>query len=414
MKKSRTKIAATALLLAAVILVIPAVYGVQPDNAGTLYSAYLDWLQGKPVGLAKINIQTPEKLSGAKIVVIDMTSQKPRQLYSGDLYTPTVKIERKPMGTYLETKVENGRVESVEKVRFMPVTLLIIVANENYWGVKTITFEPNKPMTTLNLKVPLHKGKARRGGIHVESIRTEDHGEITINGIKTAIIRSLPGTTVSWVVGRDDAIAYESFSQDWVDKPDPTMWQDSGSTLVKDKEISCAISASDGEVRLVTSNVAYRVTETEICTWLWCRDIWTLVPIRIENFHVTSIGHYSGEIPAGMPVRYRDRSENINSFDILFDGSSDNGGVYFTTTISTQVCGGAGVQVCFTGNVDTYRESATGYRPHYHVTINNWGHHTRLYYAYKDGNGRNYYEIYLKWGPADDSMPQPLTASDKE
>ncbi|MCD6523655.1 MAG: hypothetical protein J7K48_01455 [Thermococcus sp.] len=409
MKRSRTKIAATALLLVAVILMIPAVYGVQPDNAGTLYSTYLDWLRGKPVGLAKINIQTPEKLNGAKIVVVDLTSQKPRQLYSGDLYTPTVKIERKPMGKFIETKLINGKVETVERIRFKPVTLLIIVANDNYWGVKTITFEPSKPMTTLNLKIPLHREKAGRSGIHVESIWTKDHGTMTIRGIKTAIVRSIPGTTVSWVVGRDDAIAYESFSKSWSDE-----WRSTGPTLVTNKAISGEITVSDGETLLVTSDVVYRITETEVCTWLWCRDIWSLVPIRIENFHGKPLSTYNGDIPPGMEVDYRDKEDHLNSFNILFDGSSDNGGVYLTTTISTQVCGGAGIQVCFTGNVDTYRESATGYRPHYHVTINSWGHHSRLYYAYKDGNGRNYYEIYLKWGPADDSMPQPLKASDKE
>lgn len=398
--RSKKKLAATAVIAVTLLLVVvPAVYGVQPDNSGILYSTYIDWLQGKPVGLAQINIQTTQKLTGARIVVIDMTSQKPQRLYSGNLYNPTVKIERKPIDTYLETKSTGDKVETIEKVRFKPVTLLVIVADENYWGAETITFEPNKPLTSLNVKIPLHMEKARTGGIHVEDVQTTDHGTLTINGIKTAVIRSLPGVTVSWVVDRDDAIAYESFSQStWGEAPSPSKWGDAGSTLVTNKEVSGPITVSNGRVLLVTSNVAYRITETKICTWLWCRDVWTLVPIRIENFHGTPWGYYSGGIPAGMPVRYRDKSDHMDSFNILFDASSDNGGVYFTTSISGQVCGGIGVQVCFSGNVNTYRESKAGYRPHYHVTITNWGGHSRLYYAYRDRNGRNYYEIYLRWG----------------
>jgi len=54
--------------------------------------------------------------------------------------------------------------------------------------------------------------------------------------------------------------------------------------------------------------------------------------------------------------------------------------------------------VCFTGNVETYRESKSNYRPHYEVKINNWGSHDVLYYAYLDKSSRNYYEIFLEWG----------------
>jgi hypothetical protein len=201
------------------------------------------------------------------------------------------------------------------------------------------------------------------------------------------------------VVGRDDAIAYEGFGQDtWGEKPEPGKWISSGATLVTDKDVSGAITVSNGKVLLVTSNVVYRVIETKDCTWLWCRDVWALVPIRIENFHGTPQGQYSGGIPSGMPTKYRDRKDNMDSFNILFDAHSDNGGVYLTTSISGQVCGGVGVQVCFSGSVHTYRESKAGYRPHYHVSITSWGSHSRLYYAYKDRNGKNYYEIYLRWG----------------
>ncbi|WP_240910828.1 hypothetical protein [Thermococcus sp. MAR1] len=397
--RSKRKLAVTAVIVAVMLtIIVPSAYGVQPENAGTLYSVYLDWLQGKPVGLAQINIQTDKKLTNPRIVVIDLTSQKSEQKYFGSLYNPTVKIERKPMGTYLETEVTNGKTETVEKVRFKPVTLLIIVADEDYWGARTVSFEPNKPMTSLTIEVPLHYEPAKKGEFQIESGETIDHGTLTMEGIKTAIVRSIAGVTVSWVVGRDDAIAYESFSQEtWGSPPDENSWESSGIALVTKKDVSGDITVSDGDVRVVTSNVDYKITETRICTYLWCRVIWSLTPDHIRNFHGTPWGHYSGGIPSGMPTEYRDKNDNMNSFNILFDAPSDNGGVYFTTSISVSVCGGIGVQVCFSGSVSTYRKSESGYRPHYNVQINNWGTHSRLYYAYKDSNGRNYYEIYLEW-----------------
>ncbi len=396
---TRKKRIATAAVLVAVMItiVVPSAYGVQPDNAGALYSAYLDWLQGKPAGLAHINVHTEKKLTNPKVVIVDLTSQRPEQKYSGSIVNPTIKIERKPLGTYLETETINGKPETIEKVRFRPVTLLVIVADKDYWGARTVSFEPTQPMMRLDVEVPLHYEPAK-GGFHVESIETVDHGTLTIPDIKTAIVRSITGVQVSWVVERDDALTYESFSQEtWGGLPDEDRWESSGTALVTDKDISGSIDVSDGDVRIITSNVNYRITETEICTYTWCRTVWSLTPVHIRNFHGTPGGYYSGGIPSGMPREYRDKTDNMDSFNILFDAPSDNGRVYLTTSISTSVCGGIGVQVCFSGSVSTYRESGSGHRPHYEVEITDWGTLSRLYYAYKDGNGRNYYEIYLEW-----------------
>jgi len=397
--RSSKRLAVTAAIVAITLaIVVPSAYGVQPDNAGTLYSVYLDWLRGKPVGLAQINVLTEEELVRPRVVVIDLTSQGPELKYSGGLYNPTIKIERRPLGTYLETEVVDGRVKTVERVRFRPVTLLVIVADGDYWGAVTVSFEPSMPLTSLNVRVPLHHEPAK-GGIHVEGVETIDHGTMTMDGIKTAIVRSIPGTTVSWVVDRYDAIAYESFSQETGGGlPDRNGWRSSGTVFVTNKEVSGRVTVSDGDVRLITSKVDYRITETRVCTYLWCRVIWSLTPVTIINFHGTPLGHYGGGIPPGMRVEYRDRSDNMNGFNVLFDAPSDNGGVYFTTSLSGSICGGVGLQVCFSGSVSTYRKSLPGYRPHYSVEIINWGTHSRLYYAYKDRNGRNYYEVYLEWG----------------
>ncbi|ALV62366.1 hypothetical protein ADU37_CDS06670 [Thermococcus sp. 2319x1] len=69
--------------------------------------------------------------------------------------------------------------------------------------------------------------------------------------------------------------------------------------MVQDKDVWITYTASNGDVRLVTSDVLYQITENEI-TSLWCRDIWTLIPVRIKNFHSTVTGSYSGGIPSNL------------------------------------------------------------------------------------------------------------------
>ncbi|USG99519.1 hypothetical protein K1720_08375 [Thermococcus argininiproducens] len=398
MERRAKLMVAIPILVLVILVAIPTAYGVPLENSDVLYSAYLDWLQGKPIGLVNINVNLEKTLHNPIIVIKDYSTEIPKILYSGNFMSPTVKIERIPIGTYIENVQENGEIKQVLKTRFRPVSLLVIIADENYWGARVINFEPKEPLTKVSVEVPLHYEPVKKG-VYVQGTSSIDYGTLRMNGIKTAKIRSLPGLEVSWVVERDDAISYESFSQSKSISgvpPDPDEWQSSGPTLVQDKDVWITYSVSNGNVRLVTSDVLYQISEDEICSWTWCRAIWSLVPVRIKNFHSTITGSYSGGIPSNLEREARYKSEGTNEFAISFDAPTDNEGVYFSTSIS--VCGGEGVQVCFTGSVDTYRESKSHYRPHYEVKINEWGSHDVLYYAYLDRDGRNYHEIFLQWG----------------
>ncbi|ALV62365.1 hypothetical protein ADU37_CDS06660 [Thermococcus sp. 2319x1] len=141
---------------------IPTAHGVSPENSDVLYSAYLNWLQGKPVGLASIEIKVNESLHNPVVIVQDYSKEHPRTLYSGSLLSPAVKIERIPVDTYVERVQENGKSGSVLKTRFRPVSLLVIVADENYWGARVISFEPKKPLVRIPAEVPLHYAPAKK------------------------------------------------------------------------------------------------------------------------------------------------------------------------------------------------------------------------------------------------------------
>ncbi len=394
--RSKKRLAVMAVITVIVLLVaVPAVYGVQPDNAGVFYSTYLDWLQGKPVGLAQVNPILPHNVEKATLVVIDYTSGQPKVLYKGPFMSPMVKIERIPVGTKLKTVTENGRVSQVTVTEYRPVQLLVIVSAKDYWGARFVEFTPDKPMTPVNAKVPLH-----RDGIG-ESIKNLGTGfQVTTETVGSAYmdlkifkLHSVPGVEETVVINNGNTIALDSFSQaveSWED-PSPTGWERSGAVNTV-FGYGAPVPTSNGEMKIVYGHVRYKADKYTVCGYLVCRTFYELKPQEIEYFSKIDTKSDPETIPSNLPKRYHLRSAG-NSFTVYFDKSNDDGGVYFSTSIST--CFGEGVTICFTGNVNTYRKS-DGNRPSIRVIIHSW-HGDKLYFAKYSSRG-NYYEVPLQWG----------------
>lgn len=394
--RSKKRLAVMAVITVIVLLVaVPAVYGVQPDNAGVLYSTYLDWLQGKPVGLAQVNPIIPHSIEKATLVVIDYTSGQPKVLYKGSFMNPTVKIKRIPVGTKLKTVTKNGKASQVMVTEYRPVQLLVIVSAKNYWGAKFVEFTPNKPMTPVNARVPLHRdniGESIKNLGRGFQVTTETAGSAYMD-LKIFRLHSVPGVEETLIINSGNTIALDSFSQaveSWED-PSPTGWERSGAVNAV-FGYGAPVPTSNGEMKIVYGHVRYRVDKYTVCGYLVCRTFYELKPQEIEYFSKIDTKSDSGTIPSYLPKRYHLRSAG-NRFTVYFDKSNDDGGVYFSTSIST--CFGEGVTICFTGNVDTYRESS-GNRPSVRVTIKDW-HGALLYFAKYSSNG-NYYEVPLQWG----------------
>jgi len=385
-----------AVITVIVLLVaVPAVYGVQPDNAGVLYSAYLDWLQGKPVGLAQVNPILPHNVEKATLVVIDYTSGQPKVLYKGSFMSPTVKIKRIPVGTKLKTVIKDGRVSQVTVMEYRPVQLLVIVSAKDYWGARFVEFTPDKPMTLVNAKVPLHRdgiGESIKNLGTGFRVTTETVGSAYMD-LKIFRLHSVPGVEETLVINNGNTIAIDSFSQEvesWED-PSPTGWERSGAVNTV-FGYGAPVPTSNGEMKIVYGHVRYRVDKYTVCGYLICRTFYELNPQEIEYFSKIDTKSDPETIPSNLPKRYHLRSAG-NSFTVYFDKSNDDDGVYFSTSVST--CFGEGVTICFTGNVDTYRKS-DGNRPSIRVIIHSW-HGDKLYFAKYSSRG-NYYEVPLQWG----------------
>ena len=393
--RSKKRLAVMAVITVIVLLVVvPAVYGVQPDNSGVLYSTYLDWLQGKPVGLAQVNPILPHNVEKATLVVIDYTSGQPKVLYKGPFMSPMVKIERIPVGTKLKTVTENGRVSQVTVTEYRPVQLLVIVSAKDYWGARFVEFTPDKPMTPVNAKVPLH-----RDGIG-ESIKNLGTGfQVTTETVGSAYmdlkifkLHSVPGVEETLVINNGNTIALDSFSQaveSWED-PSPTGWERSGAVNTV-FGYGAPVPTSNGEMKIVYGHVRYKADKYTVCGYLICRTFYELVPQEIEYFSKIVTQHDPGTIPSNMIREYHLKDAG-NNFDVYFHNNHDDGGLYFSTSVSA--CSGGGIAVCFTGNVNTYRKSTNP--PIISVKINSW-HGDKLYFAPYSYRG-NYYEVPLQWG----------------
>lgn len=397
--KSREKLAvATVITVTLLLVVIPAVYGVQPDNSGVLYSTYLDWLQGKPIGLAQVNPILPHNVEKATLVVIDYTSGQPKVLYKGPFMSPLVRIERIPVGTELKTVVEDGKVRQITVTKYKPIRLYVIVSAKDYWGARFIEFTPNKPLTHVNVEVPLYwdgvKESIRNFGKGFQ-VDTNSIGNITMPNIKILRLHSVPGVTEKIDIYHAASLALDSFSQSgsqFGGKPSPTGWKRSGAVTTS-FEYLAPVPTSNGEMKTVYANVRYKVELTTVCGYLICRNIYTLYPEKITYFSKIQTGRDPGTIPSNLVKGIHWKSAG-NTFLVYFDSSSNDGGVYFSTAVSACLGYGYG-SVCFSGTVNSYRKTS-GSKLRIEVIINSW-HGDRLYFAPYSRRG-NYYEVYLQWG----------------
>ncbi|WP_297497779.1 hypothetical protein [Thermococcus sp.] len=148
--------------------VVPASQGVSARDSPELYSLYMDWLQGKPVGLATFNVEPyfeGKPFADELIVsVIDYNSQKPRVVIVRRIKGTTAissKIERIPVGVQEIVQYINGTYKPVKRTVFKErkyfVSVIGVYDNTLYsWG-RFVVFEPQHPITRLNLNADLHK-----------------------------------------------------------------------------------------------------------------------------------------------------------------------------------------------------------------------------------------------------------------
>lgn len=345
------------------LLIAPAIQGVPPSYSNQLYSLYGDWLQGKPVGLAVFHV-TPtyhgKPFNGELILtVINYSSDPPRVILVKRItgYSDVAfKIERIPVGVREFTVVENGRLvqktRTVFREREYYVGVFGYVNGKLYSGGKFVIFEPQKPITQLNVELGLFaksvpkpdKSKERdymeslkrRGvslkssdGIVYSSTPVETKTEIV--HLPAGVIHAAPWTKVSWWVsggflvkgyGTDQktALWYDSFDQYTFGElipPDPHGWHKSG----KDPAVSSVttwvtldnMNSPYYRKEIVMAHVRYELDAYVYSSWITGLTItqYVLKPTRITGL---SNGPVSIENPPAVPSYADTINQNGESF----------------------------------------------------------------------------------------------------
>lgn len=330
-------------------------------------------------------------------MVVDYNVNPPKVVYvSKGLSEAAVKIKRIPIGIEHVTKKEG---EQIEVTKYKLQTYLVIVVGKDYYGAKFVHINPKKPLVQMHVEVPIyHDIKNKK----VMSTAGKDLGRFQYsNGVyysvsssseddaylETAVVHSVPGVTAEWHMPLYGSIAYDTYvKDDWTD-----IWQKSGKEYAT-SYIGGGIRASNGEKKIVTAHVYYRLNSYEVCSSLWCKTVYVLKPTKITGLYPNNAGD---ENPSSHPLyaEYWSKYSGSNNFTVGFTESEDNGGSYLDTEVSMSFNG----IVSFSGTISSYRQSdPSGPRPYVMVTVNGWKM-DRLYYWGTDSAERNLYEVYLSW-----------------
>jgi len=329
------------------LLVVPTLQGIPPTYSGQLYSLYGDWLQGKPVGLAVFHVDPIYKGKSFKgelvLTVVNYSSDPPEVILVKKVRgssTVAFRIQRIPVGLREVEEPMGGRVVTRERTVFKEgayyVGVVGIVGNKVYSGGAFLIFEPEKPITQMEVPIKLEektltpremtKLKAnvadlRKGAGGSIGLRSTPDGvlysgspidvEYTDVILPAGVIHAAPGTKVEWCLadgtetGKPTGIWYDSFHQVAWDAPDPHSWEKAGKKIAiahTDSCVSLDNTYSSGYRRkVVKAKVQYELDTYMIGSSWWVITEYVLVPKYIWNLVDVSS---SRENPPSVPASY--------------------------------------------------------------------------------------------------------------
>ena len=382
-----------------IILLLPSytlwgIYASVEDNV-LLYQLFLEWLQGKPVGLVKIVIR-PSTPDDYIVIVHNLTAPwaKPycEIIYKGKSLTPLIKILR-----YVYS-ARNGRIE------YFPVDFLVVLIGRNYFGAATVHVVPQKPFVIAEVKVNVHEKAKRLYSVlrnyerkKVNSALQETSGSIVFAyagaWVKSGALHTIAGMTATWHITRNTYLYYSQFVRDGVlsaeyDPSDPNApvvwsgdWYESGKAAA-DSVIGTGRSLSNGDKRFIMLYVEYRWERY----WLLSDseyEIWEiLVPVWIKNIEWgSSITCTLCGKPAPNPNLYISPEDNL-PYELELYYSDDVRWLETAVTLTFSITGGP---FEFSLEVAIYRTVA-GEKPYLTVDSIDWSYGNKLYYWWTDGN----------------------------
>ena len=396
--KWRPLLAASIIFLFFVIL--PESQGVPAKDSLQLYSLYLDWLQGKPVGLLNVDIQTSGSLEDPVVLIVDYTNKaQPKVVYSGrghNAFEVSFKIPRIPFKV-VRVATEEG---VQEKTVFRTRTYVIIVSGKNTWDAQILRITPEHPITKVGVKVFPNKASSflKRGSsptVYEHEYLGEDDAYV-----KVAKVYSVPGVRVAWHMPLYGTVGIESFKKSWMTNDE---WVELG-VEYPISYVDRQITVEDGDAKTVIAHVYYRCDKYTTCGNLWCNEGYVLIPVKITGFYSSYIPNpLDGTHPNSGYVEYVSKEDEYdNYFQVAADNREDDSTTYLVTTSVSLSFGVGPVSVSFNGDVDSYRSSDLEHpRPYFDVWVKAWKAQRLYYWWMKQSpaqvSNKATYEVGFSW-----------------
>jgi len=383
-----------------VLVIVPESQGVSVRDSPQLYSLYIDWLQGKPVGLLNVNIKLQESLEDPAVLIVDYTDKaRPRVVYSRKGYEAleaSLKIPRIPVKVVRDVTKEGIQ----EKTLFKPRTYVVIVSGKNKWDARILRITPERPITRATIKMSLSPARSFLRPKYSPAVYEHEYLGEDDAYVDVAKVYSVRGIRVAWHMPLYGTVGIDSFKKSW-------MTNDRWVKLGVEYPISYVdrqITAEDGGAKTVKAHVYYRCDKYTTCGNIWCNEGYIMTPVRINGFYGSSTSNPLGaEHPNSAYVEYvREEDEYDNYFQVAADNYANDGGKYLTTPSISLTFGAGPVSISFSGSIDSYRSSDSEHpRPYFDVWIKTWKNHRLYYWWMKESPARvsskATYEVGFSW-----------------
>ncbi|WP_290597149.1 MULTISPECIES: hypothetical protein [unclassified Archaeoglobus] len=289
------------LLAALIVLGIAATATAANDEVSILFNS---WLEGKPLGLVKISVETPKTDDVCFVAVHRFpTSYNPTEKWnqSDVVYRGKVKcgetVVVKDLIRMIQVGLRDEKNGEAKPIFDSPEYAIVVISKEGGFS-RILQTDVVKPITELNVKAEFETtaGKSRKPDLETKSSACyiRSNPDVCVVDVKLTYVNSIPGLKVAFGLDRSPpSLMYiESWGSSCIstnpDSPCPSsMWHSNG----KKKTISQVSDLSDyisnGKKAIIWGDVEYRYERFAV----WDDDF--EIYWKYELFYPTAIGGLS-------------------------------------------------------------------------------------------------------------------------
>lgn|GEM_PF-3373755 len=388
----------------------------------------LDLIQGKLTGFIKLTIkpvigETLVKDTVWFIAIHNFTGSEHK--YSG-LSDRIVYDKFVKPGTY-NIKVNRIPIKSTAtgKTIYKYVELYVHVATEHYSGGVYLVIEPDQPIKSVEVIVPLHRresasitctscGKGSmttlQSGCPTDAYEVSQ--QLQYAYVKCGECHSINGIEARWTITTETHMFFSHHSRDltykWCDTYAPcyallevtdTGWYDSGKAPVESSKGDYVTQNNFGAVE-VLAHVGYKCERWYDSNFVGVNgehidyEYYIMTPVDLDDIKAgdqVSCSECGGKPPSG----YNVIAESTPDVTIEFEVGDES--YWEWTSVSFGFSFSSGKTISFGASISAVRKSINP--PYLRVIVHSWGNQEHCYYYWFEGNSKHSHIVHMSWIP---------------